>query len=194
MSGPLRILALEDNAADAELVTEALVESGLEIELERVTSKDAFSRALTQFAPQVVLSDHSLAQFNALAALHLVHALRPSAPVIVVTGALDEALVVACLRAGAEDVVLKGKLARLRPAIEAALLVRQPLGKLTPRQLEVFRLVTAGESTREIARRLRLSVKTVETHRGDVMKRLGIHDLAGLVRYAVRVGLVSTDS
>jgi DNA-binding NarL/FixJ family response regulator len=50
-----------------------------------------------------------------------------------------------------------------------------------------------GHATREIARRLKLSVKTVETHRAEVMKRLGIHDLARLVRYAVRVGLVSLE-
>jgi DNA-binding NarL/FixJ family response regulator len=159
-----------------------------------VTSKDAFTRALHEFSPQVVLSDHSLAQFNALAALRTVHSQRPGAPVIVVAGAVDEQLAVACLRAGAEDIVLKGNLTRLPPAIEAAIQVRRPLEKLTPRQLEVFRLVTEGESTRDIARRLQLSVKTVETHRGDVMKRLGIHDLVGLVLYAVRVRVVLPDS
>ena len=47
-----------------------------------------------------------------------------------------------------------------------------------------------GHTTREIAGRLKLSAKTVETHRGEVMKRLGIHDVVGLVRYAVRIGLV----
>jgi DNA-binding CsgD family transcriptional regulator len=51
--------------------------------------------------------------------------------------------------------------------------------------------VADGHSTREIARRLKLSVKTVETHRGDMMKRLGMHDVVALVRYAVRVGLVA---
>jgi two-component system, NarL family, response regulator LiaR len=55
----------------------------------------------------------------------------------------------------------------------------------------VLQLIAAGNSTREVARRLRLSVKTVETHRAQVMKRLDIHDLASLVRYAVRVGIVS---
>ena len=51
-----------------------------------------------------------------------------------------------------------------------------------------------GLTTPEIARRLSLSSKTVETHRGEIMKRVGIHDIVGLVRYAVRVGLVSPDS
>jgi DNA-binding NarL/FixJ family response regulator len=103
-------------------------------------------------------------------------------------------MVVALVRAGAEDIVLKRNLSRLGGAIEAALAVRRRLRKLTPRQLEVFRLVTAGNTTREIARRLRLSAKTVESHRGEVMKRLGMHDVVTLMRYAVRVGLVPLES
>ena len=117
-------------------------------------------------------------------------AARPIVPLIVVVDALDAQMVAANLRAGVEDVVLKSNLTRLRPAIEAALAVRRPLGKLSPRQLEVLRLLSEGQPTRDIALRLRISVKTVETHRAEVMKRLDIHDVPGLVRYAVRVGLV----
>jgi DNA-binding NarL/FixJ family response regulator len=54
-------------------------------------------------------------------------------------------------------------------------------------------LVAEGKSTKEIAQLLDLSVKTVETHRGQIMDRLGIRELAGLVRYAIRTGLVSSD-
>ncbi len=68
--------------------------------------------------------------------------------------------------------------------------LRPPLGKLTPRQVEVLRMVAEGHRTREIAIRLNLSVKTIESHRGEIMKRLGIHDLVTLVRYAMRLGLV----
>jgi DNA-binding NarL/FixJ family response regulator len=64
---------------------------------------------------------------------------------------------------------------------------------LTPRQREILQLVAEGKSTKEVAQILDLSVKTVETHRAQIMERLGIHDLAGLVRYAVRTGLVSSD-
>ncbi len=64
---------------------------------------------------------------------------------------------------------------------------------LTPRQCEVLRLVANGLTTKEIAKSLFISVKTVETHRGQVMQRLNIHDLAGLIRYALRVGLISLD-
>jgi DNA-binding NarL/FixJ family response regulator len=65
--------------------------------------------------------------------------------------------------------------------------------KITPRQREVLTLVTQGFSTKDIARTLGISVKTVETHRAQLMERLGIHDVAGLVRYAIRAGIVKLD-
>jgi DNA-binding NarL/FixJ family response regulator len=67
---------------------------------------------------------------------------------------------------------------------------RRPLEKLTSRQREVLQLIAEGNTTKEIAQRLRLSVKTIETHRADLMERLEIHDVASLVRYAVRVGII----
>jgi DNA-binding NarL/FixJ family response regulator len=60
--------------------------------------------------------------------------------------------------------------------------------------MEVLRLMAEGFTTPEIAKELNLSGKTVETHRGEIMKRVGIHDIVGLVRYAVRVGLVSPEA
>lgn len=187
---PLRVLLLEDDPADAELVMESLARSGLSFVTRRVETPDAFAQTLREFAPDVVLSDHALGQFDATAALAMVKEIRPKAPVIVVARALD-AHSAAFIRAGAEDFVLKSNLARLAPAIESALMVRRPLEKLTARQLEVLCLMVEGLSTPEIARQLNLSRKTVETHRGQIMKRMGIHDIVGLVRYAVRVGLVS---
>lgn len=65
--------------------------------------------------------------------------------------------------------------------------------KLTPRQLEILRLVANGMTTKEIAEALFISVKTVETHRGQLMERLHIHDLAGLIRYALRIGLINLE-
>jgi DNA-binding NarL/FixJ family response regulator len=68
-----------------------------------------------------------------------------------------------------------------------------PENQLTLRQREVLQLVAEGKSTKEIASALNLSVKTVETHRAQIMERLGIRDVPGLVRYAIRLGLVSAD-
>jgi DNA-binding NarL/FixJ family response regulator len=69
----------------------------------------------------------------------------------------------------------------------------EPLMLLTGRQREILQLIAEGSSTKEIARKLNLSVKTVETHRAQLMERLDIHDVAGLVRFAVRHGLIGTE-
>lgn len=69
-----------------------------------------------------------------------------------------------------------------------------PGAQLTPRQREVLQLVAEGLSSKEVARRLDVAVKTVESHRSQLMKQLDIHEVAGLVRYAVRAGLISPDA
>ncbi len=66
--------------------------------------------------------------------------------------------------------------------------------ELTPRQTEVLQLVAEGHSTKQIAMKLHISVKTVETHRMTLMNALDIHDIAGLVRYAIRTGLITPDA
>jgi DNA-binding NarL/FixJ family response regulator len=68
-----------------------------------------------------------------------------------------------------------------------------PVEILTPRQREILQLVAEGRSTKEVASLLSLSIKTVEAHRSQIMERLDIHDLPGLVRFAIRTGLVASD-
>lgn len=70
---------------------------------------------------------------------------------------------------------------------------RSTLPELTPRQREVLRLISEGCSTKDIASKLGISVKTVETHRAQLMERLDIHDVAGLVRYAIRTGIIKLE-
>jgi DNA-binding NarL/FixJ family response regulator len=193
MTRDLRILLLGDDARDAELIEEQVRRTGMKVTLERVDAEKGFTVALLDFAPDVVISDHSLAQFNAKDALKVLRSVRPVAPLIVVSELIDGQTAVAYLRAGAEDIVLKSDLAQLGSVIEAGLSVRRGLRKLSPRQVEVLREVAEGHTTADIARWLGLSIKTVETHRSELMKRLGIHDVVGLVRYAVRVGLVLSD-
>jgi DNA-binding NarL/FixJ family response regulator len=69
-----------------------------------------------------------------------------------------------------------------------------PLEQLTPRQREILQLIAEGKNTKEIASDLDVSVKTVESHRLQLMERLNIHEIAGLVRYAIRSGLVSLET
>jgi DNA-binding NarL/FixJ family response regulator len=187
----LRVLLLQDSEADAELIRYELRRSGLPAVTQRVDSEPAFSSALRDFAPDVVLCGHSLVQFDAQTALELLRRVRPATPLIIVTGSLVGDKTIACLRAGAEDVIIKENLHRLAASITHAVHLRRPLDRLTPRQIEVLQMVADGHRTRDIATHLNLSIKTIESHRGEVMKRLGIHDVVGLVRYAVRVGLVA---
>jgi DNA-binding NarL/FixJ family response regulator len=169
MTTLLRILMLESNEADAELVKHELSRAGLPAVMQRVDSEEAFASALPEFAPDIVLSDHSLPQLDVYSALRLLRELRPITPLIVISSALNGEKTVACVRAGAEDVILKNNIGRIGRSISQAVSIRRPLHKLTPRQIEVLRMVAEGHRTREIAARLKLSVKTVESHRGDVM-------------------------
>jgi DNA-binding NarL/FixJ family response regulator len=186
----LRVLLLEDSDTDAELIVHELQRSGMKPIIQRVNSPESFTAALHSFAPDVVLSDHSMDQFDSRAALEIMRAIRPTAPFIVVTGALTGSQSVAAIRAGAADLILKMYLSRLPASIAEALDVRRPLHKLTERQVQVLRMVAEGHRTRDIAITLGLSVKTVESHRGEIMKRLRVHDVVSLVRYALRVGLI----
>jgi DNA-binding NarL/FixJ family response regulator len=185
-----RVLLLDDDPRDAELVSRAIETYNPEWVLHRVDSRSAFTDALQSFAPDVILSDHSLGDFAASEALHLAQAGRPGCPFILVSGAFP-GHAAECLKAGAADFVGKMELNRLGPAIDNALDMRVPLRKLSTRQLQVLQLLASGSSTRDIAEELGVSVKTVETHRSQLMKRLGIRHLAGLVRFAIRMGLVS---
>jgi DNA-binding NarL/FixJ family response regulator len=194
MTKSLRVLMLDNSDADAELIKQELSRAGLAPVTRSVDSKREFASALVEFSPDVVLAHDTPAQINICDAIHLVRTIRPITPVIVVSPSISGEKTVACVRAGAEDVIPKPYMSRLPESISHAVSIRRPLQKLTPRQIEVLRLVAEGRRTRDIASELKLSVKTVESHRGEVMKRLGIHDVVSLVRYASRVGLISASS
>jgi DNA-binding NarL/FixJ family response regulator len=186
----LRVLLLEDDPRDAELVAHAVREAAPESAVLLVDTRTEFVRTLDEFVPDVVLSDHAVSDFNVIDAFRLAQSRAPGSPFILVSG-LFEQRASECLQAGAADFVPKSELSRLGPAIASALSLRAPLRSLSRRQRQVLQLLVTGRSTREIALGLHLSIKTVETHRAQLMSRLEIHDLAGLVRYAVRVGVVS---
>jgi DNA-binding NarL/FixJ family response regulator len=186
----VRVLLLEDSSAHASLVTLELERSGFSVHVIRGESEQAFRDALQTFAPDVVLAGHGL---EPLDALRIVTATRPVAPVIIVAAAISIPLAVCLLRAGAENILLMDDLASLPAAISSALSVRKALRSLSPRQLEVLRLVSRGETSPEIAQTLDISVKTVETHRTELMRRIGVHDVVALVRYALRVGIGVND-
>ena len=191
-AAPLRMLLLQNGESVVSIIKEQLDRSGVTAVIETTDSENSFVKALQEFGPDVVVADFAVGDVNALSALNIVRNERPIAPFILFAESLNGAQAVAFVRAGAEDLVLKANVARLPSAITTAVSVREPLEKLTRRQIEVLRLVAKGYRTREIAKELRLSVKTVESHRGQLMKRLGVRDVVSLVHYAMRVGLVQS--
>lgn len=191
MSTPtIRALLFDDSSADTELIVERLSSTGLEIEPCRVDSAAGFERALEDFEPDVILSDHGVPGFGGLQALASAKERAPTTPFIVVSGTVDPEAVVASLRAGADDVVSKDDLERLPVVIERAFALRRSLRTLTDRQLEVLQLIVRGFTTPAIADHLEISAKTVQTHRTALMRRLQVHDISSLVRFAVKVRLL----
>jgi DNA-binding response OmpR family regulator len=120
-SGRLRVLNLEDNPNDSEL-NQAELETGWdEVEWLRVETRDAFVRALDEFAPDIVLSDFNLPDMNGREALRIVRESHPGIPVVMVSGALGEIEAVELVKLGARDYVMKDHLQRLSSAVQGAL-------------------------------------------------------------------------
>jgi DNA-binding NarL/FixJ family response regulator len=188
----LRVLLLAADPRHAELITRAVERTNPRNTVVPVETTAAFLRALEVFEPDVILFDDALGELSAAGALRLAHARLPASPFLLLAERFEPSDC-ECLRMGAWDCILRSDLSRLLPAMNLAVEACTPLRRLSGRQREVLQLLAMSCSTREIARRLCLSVKTVETHRAAVMKRLGIRQVANLVRYSLRVGLVQRE-
>ena len=173
---------------------------------------------IAQHQPDVVIMDIAMPGLNGVDSARRIVKQTPSTRVIILTMHANEEYVGRALEAGAKGYLLKGaEPAELELVLKAVMrgetylspsiskhLVQDylshrkekmhPLPDLTARQREVLQLIAEGCSTKDIANKLKLSVKTVDTHRSELMHRLDIHEVAGLVRYAIRIGLVSTET
>src|SRR5437773_7993169 len=116
----LRVLIVEDSAADTELILRSLRAGGFTPLYERVETAEAMRQALARQPWAVVLSDYSLPHFDAPAALAVVRATAPDVPFIVVSGSVGEDTAVAVMQAGAADYIMKDRLQRLAPAVTRA--------------------------------------------------------------------------
>lgn len=172
-------------------------------------------RLVAETKPHVVLMDITMSDLNGLEATARLTRQHPATRVIILSMHSNEEYVRRALGVGAAGYMLKDSerselelalksVARggsyLSPAVSRPVITdyaerasRDPVGRLTPRQREILQLIAEGYSTREIAAKLDLSAKTIETHRAQLMSRLDIHDVAGLVRYAIRAGVASAE-
>jgi len=184
---------------------------------------DEALRLVATQQPDIVLMDIGMAGLNGLEATERIAQAFPDVHVIILSMHDNKEYVLQALRAGAAGYLLKDAAkAELELAVRAvargetylsppvskhviAAYVQRaigapgmpiddlPLERLTSRQREVLRLIAAGQTSQTIANTLGISVKTVETHRAQIMERLDIHDVAGLVRYAIHMGLANNE-
>lgn len=213
----IRVLLADDHVlvrAGLRVLLQSL--GGIQV-VDEVGSGDAAVEATHRHQPDVVLMDIAMPGLNGLDAAVRIFKQSPHVHLIILSMYTNEDYVRQALSVGVSGYLQKGadpvelELAikavmrnevYLTPAVSKQLVQEYLQGanklvtapELTPRQREILQLIAEGYSTKEMAQRLSLSVKTIESHRMEIMNRLGIHDVAGLVRYAIRIGLITTDS
>lgn len=189
--------------------------AGVEVIGEAGSGEEALELAAQ--APDVILLDIAMKGMSGLEVAARLRESHPGMKVLILSMHSSEEYVLQALRAGAAGYLVKDSAtAELELALRAVMrgetwlspaVSRQVVDgyvqrmgaqttsdSITPRQREVLKLIALGRSTKEIAFDLNLSVKTVETHRAQIMERLAIREVAGLVRYAIRTGLIPPES
>jgi len=213
---PIRVLVIDDHALVRAGIRALIGQlEAVEVAGEAAGGREAL-RLIEELQPDIVLLDIAAPGMSELEVLTESAKRFPQVRVIVLTVHEAGEYALGALRAGAAGYLPKSAASNeLKEAIETVArgetyvsteiakrtLLQQAKGthdersleKLTPRQREILTLIAEGNSTRRIASRLKISVKTVESHRAQLMERLNIHEVAGLVRFAIRLGLVKVD-
>lgn len=212
----IRLLLVDDHALVREGLR-AVLEAGGEMKVagEAASGLEAID-AFRRLRPDVALLDVGMPGMDGLASCKRIRDEHPDARIVILTVHAEEQFFFEALRAGAHGYVLKRSPGEeLRRAIRAVAEGRTwlspelagslvedfvgrarageddlALGVLTSREREVLKLVAEGHTSAEIAKLLSISAKTVQTHRAHAMEKLGLHERTGLVRYAIRTGLI----
>lgn len=220
---PIRVLLVDDHAlvrAGFCSLFESI--TGVEIVAEAKDGREAL-HMIEEKSPDIVLMDIAMPELNGLDATARISRDFPNVRVIILSMHATEEFASQALQIGAAGYLIKDaspnelelavrSVAKgetyLSPVVSKHVIkdyLRRTSGTyrpddetgpyriLTPRQREVLQLIAEGHTSPEIAQTLNISLKTVETHRRHIAERLNIHDIAGLVRYAVRIGLVTTE-
>src|SRR3954471_1903366 len=217
MSKKVRVLLVDDHVLVRAGIRSLLEKiPSVEVAGEASNGREALEMIAGQ-QPDVVLMDIAMKDMNGLETTNRLTKEFPNIKVLILSMQAKEECVAQALRAGAKGYLLKDA---ATDELEKALQIvidggaylsasvskmmgnrnltsensgQSPLDELTPRQREILQLIAEGKSTKEIAYILKVRAKTVETHRSLLMDRLGIHDVPGLVRYAIRIGLVQPE-
>jgi DNA-binding NarL/FixJ family response regulator len=216
---PVRVLLAEDHTIVREGLRSLLAsQQDVTVVGEAQNGREAVEHAL-ELEPDVIVMDLGMPGLNGVDATRRIRKELPATHVLVLSMYSTEEHVRPAIRAGAEGFLLKGSglsdlVAAIRAVADGNAFFSPEVAKivlddsrraeqhgvedrvgseLTQREREILRLVAEGGSSPEIAKMLGLSVKTVEGHRGRIMAKLDAHNVAGLVRHAIRMGLVSAD-
>ena len=205
-----RVVLVDDHVIVRQGLTALLEREGFAVVGEAADGMQGVQLA-KELHPEVVVLDFGMPILNGLDAARAIHEALPTTKLVLLTMHTDEQYVLEGLRAGIRGFVLKtqaaGDLVRAIRDVQAGTVylgpgmgntvveaylsgTKEPTDHLTPRERQVLQLVAEGRTTKEIAQLLEVGVKTAESHRTHLMDKLGIHDTAGLVRYAIRKGVV----
>jgi DNA-binding NarL/FixJ family response regulator len=213
---PLRVVIADDHALVRAGLRALLSQlEGVEVVGEAGDGHEVL-RVVAERNPEILLLDIGLPGLNGLEVADRLATEQPQVRVIILSMHGSEEYVLRALQARVAGYLMKGATVTelelalrtaaagetyLSPSISRHVIsdylnrsAAPPPSPLTPRQREILQLLAEGLSSKEIAARLSLSVKTVDSHRAQLMERLGINDVAGLVRYAIRTGLTTLDS
>jgi DNA-binding NarL/FixJ family response regulator len=206
---PIRILLADDHVMVRQGLRTLLEQAGMVVMGEASDGQEALQLAHAQ-PPDVAVLDLAMPHLNGLETARRLREAVPQAKIVLLTVHTEDPYVLEAMHAGAVGYVLKSQAAadivqairdvlqggiylspRVSRAVVQAYLTRSelPPDPLTSREREILQLIAEGQTTKEIAWRLGLSVKTVESHRINLMRKLDIHETATLVRYAIRRGL-----
>ncbi len=218
MTEKIRVLVVDDHAIVRQGVTMVLeTDAELEVVAEAASGEEAIE-AVRELQPDVVVMDVGMPGLSGFEATRRIRESHPDVNVLALTVHDDEAYVFQMLqagavgyvlkRAGAQDVIRAVKAAHrgealLHPTV-ANLLIRDYLARaergeaavdeISDREREILKLIAEGRTSKEIAEMLYLSVKTVQAHRANLMRKLGLHDRVELVKYAIRKGLIQLEN
>jgi two-component system NarL family response regulator len=215
----IRILLVDDHQMMRDGLRSILdLEDGLDVVGEAANGYEAFEMAQT-LRPDVVVMDIGMKGLNGIDATRQIKAQNPRAQVVALSTYSDESYVLSMLQAGASGYVLKDAAVEemrrairavadghhyLSPQIAGSVVASHlrgpsqdgpsPASGLAPRERQILQLLAEGHTSSEIARRLHIATSTVESHRRNIMRKLDLHSVAELTKYAIREGLTSLES
>ncbi len=218
----IRLLIADDHTIVRQGLRKLLEdEPGMEVIGEAVDGRDAVTKA-TDMMPDIVLMDLSMPGLHGLEAARQITKRLPKTRVLILSMHKNEAYVLQALQAGASGYILKDSASEevtgairavsrgdsyLSPAISRLVIedylrlsipgqggTKSLYDTLTVREREIFQLLAEGLKNQEIAERLHVSVKTVETHRAHIMEKLNLNNIAELVKYSIEIGIVQLDA